>query len=350
MSGFTGVAIGDLHLDALTKYWPNANRMQLDSVRGVVDHARRKGATEVVFLGDVAEGIRDNTGNAMRLSEPAQCELLALLLELDGVINTHVILGNHDWASEGSHSLQMFMELQRHEVFKRTRFYAAEERVKIGGVRCALLPYPCKEPPSNTQLAFAHYEVSGAAGDNGRVVHSEHEHRYGCPFIQGHLHTHQRVRRHHYPGTLYQKSFGENEDKGFAMFSHSGSTFDYAWQEHGVPFTLRNLRINTREDFKQLTKDPLIMYKLFIHQDVRVPDNLLTSYPNVVNRLAYATEEEAAVLEHEEFLTENQRIDLDSRVVLPDYLKSKGATRTQIERGMQIFDDYHQQQHPPQRV
>lgn len=337
---WTGVAIGDLHLDKLIKYWPDANTRQLGAVRKTVAAARQQGASQVFFLGDIAEGIRDNTGNAMRLSEPAQCELLTLLLELDQQIDTHVILGNHDWASTGSHSLQMFFTMQKHGVFKRVRLYETLERVKIDGVRCAMMPFPHTTPPKGSQVAFAHYEVGGAVGDNGRSTHVADEFRFDCPVIQGHLHTHQRVRNHYYPGTLYQTSFGENDDKGYALFQ-PGAKFGYKWIERGPPFKMVNLRINSREDFAQLTLDTQVLYKLFIHEDVKVPSNLLTRFPNIVNRLAFASEQEAASLEQDEFATENQRVDLDSRNVLPDYLLKVGASRKQVERALQIVDDFH---------
>jgi DNA repair exonuclease SbcCD nuclease subunit len=336
---FIGCAIGDLHLDKLTKYWPNANTLQLNSVRRTVNSSVLKGATQVFLLGDIAEGIRDNTGNAMRLSEPAQCELLGLLFELDKRIDTHIILGNHDWASEGNHSLSVFIEMQKHGVFKRVRFYPELDRVKIEGQRVAMMPYPNVEPPKGCELGFAHYEVSGAVGDNGRAVHSSDTFDWSCPIIQGHLHTRQRVRNHWYPGTLYQTSFGENADKGYALL-HMGQKLKVQWVKHEPPFKLVNLRVNKREDFKQLTTDEHTLFKLFVHEDVTVPDDLLMKFPNIVNRLAFASEAEAEALEQDEFQTENQKIDLNDRVVLPDFLKSKGADKKQIERALQIVDDF----------
>lgn len=337
---WTGCAIGDLHLDKLTKYWPDANRMQLRAARKTITAARQQGASKVFLLGDIAEGIRDNTGNAMRLSEPAQSEFLSFLLQLDQEIDTFVILGNHDWASEGSHSLQVFLTMQKHGVFKRVRLYETLEKVKIDGIRCAMMPFPNVEPPAGSQIAFAHYEVSGAVGDNGRAVHQQEEYKFKCPVIQGHLHTHQRVRNHYYPGTLYQTSFGENADKGYAVFQPGDSKLHYKWIAQGAPFKLVNLRVNQREDFAQLTNDPHTLYKLFVHEDVTVPDNLLTKYPNIVNRLAFASESEAESLEQDEFNTENQRVDLDTREALPEMLLSKGATKRQVERALQIVDDY----------
>jgi hypothetical protein len=233
----------------------------------------------------------------------------------------------------------MFLTMQRHGIFKRVRLYESLEKTRIEGVRCAMMPFPNTVPPKGTDVGFAHYEVAGAVGDNGRAAHAQDDFNFDCPIVQGHLHTYQRVRNHYYPGTLYQTSFGENTDKGYALFQ-PGKKFGYKRVARGAPFQLLNLRVNKREDFKQLTADPKILYKLFVHEDVTVPDNLLTRFPNIVNRLAFASEEEAASLEQDEFSTENQRVDLDSRAVLPDYLRSKGATRRQIERSLQIVDDF----------
>lgn len=336
---FLGVCIGDTHLDKLTKYWPNANAMQLGAAKQTVIAGLRANATEAFLLGDVSEGIRDSTGNAMRLSEPAQCELLKFFFWLDSVINGHVILGNHDWGSEGVHSLSMFIEMQKHGVFKRLKFYPELDRVKIAGVKVAMMPYPNVEPPKGTELGFAHYEVSGAVGDNGRAVHSRDKHEWECPIIQGHLHTKQRVRNHWYPGTLYQTSFGETSAKGYATF-HMGKKLDLKWTRNKPPFSLVNLRVNVPEDFKKLVHDPLTLFKLFVHEDVHVPDKLLTQYPNIVNRLAFASEDEAEALEHEEFQSENGSIDLDALAVLPGHLKQQGATDRQVERALQIVEDF----------
>lgn len=340
---FVGCAIGDIHYDKLTKYWHNANALQSSAVQRAVSTSMQRAATEAFFLGDIAEGIRDSTGNSMRLSEDAQSEFLSLLMWLDQRINTHIILGNHDWASEGHHSLQLFLTMQEHKVFKRVRFYPTMEKVRIAGVKCALMPFPNIVPPAGTQVGFAHYGVAGAVGDNGRAVHSDgdgDDHKFTCDIIQGHLHTHQRVGRHYFPGTLYQTSFGENPDKGFGLFQPTNGKLGYKWIEQTPPFKLVNLRINKREDFKKLTKDPSTLFKLFVHEDVRVPDDLLTRYPNIVNRLAFANDEEAAIIENDEFATENKRLDLDSRKALPEYLLTKGASKRQIARALEIVDGF----------
>lgn len=88
-----GVAIPDIHYDKLTKYWPDANVRQTNCIRQVLDKAIDNGVKTAFYLGDIAEGVRDSTGNSMRLSEGAQVEFLKLLVDYDSRIKSHIILG-----------------------------------------------------------------------------------------------------------------------------------------------------------------------------------------------------------------------------------------------------------------
>lgn len=342
-----GAAIGDLHLDKMTKYWPDANKRQVNAVLSTAATALDRGATRLFLLGDIADGIKDSTGNAMRLSEAGQVQFLRLLMTIDSdprfsqMESLDIILGNHDWAHEGSHSLQVFIEMCNQNVFKKVRIHETLTKVKYQGKRLAMLPFPNTEPPKGTDLAFAHYEVKGAIGDNGRATHADNPHNYGVPVIQGHLHTKQVVRKqHYYPGTLYQTSFGESEDKYFATFS-LGNKLAVQFHPVKAPFILRNLRVNELCDLKGLVKDPRILFKLFVQEEVKLPENLLLDYPNIVNRLDFSSDKEAEALEAEEFRLENSTIDIDERKLLPAFLEKKGATSTQVDRAMAIFDGFY---------
>lgn len=338
MSTLEAVALGDFHADKLTKYWENANAMQANCFRRILNKALSRGIKNAFFLGDLAEGVRDSTGNSMRLSEDGQVQLLSLCKEFDGKMEIDIILGNHDWAQEGSHSLQIFLEMQRCKMFKTITFHDKMTTVVRKGIRCGMLPYPNITPPKDAQIAFAHYEVNGSKGDNGRQIRTEEDHRFKIPCIQGHLHTKQRVRNHYYPGTAWQTSFGENEEKGFMWFKTDGTTFKHKFIEHVKPFRLVNLHVHKREDLKQLTTDPLVLYKLFVSDDVKIPEDLLLRYPNIVNRLAFKDEAELDALENNEFKAENNKIDLDHSAILPEYLKNKGATKLQVKRGVEIVE------------
>jgi hypothetical protein len=217
MSLLHGVSIGDLHFDKLRKHFPGKDiALQLTEIEKALRYCLKRGVPHVFFLGDIGDGVKDFTGY-LRMSEDAQCGLFALLRKYDGRLNIHIFIGNHDFAANDSHTLKFFFELQRAGVFKTVRFYDEPVETRIDGINVAILPYPHKQPSSRKRhLCFAHYEVNGAIGDNGRkIVHDESDEPHtDHVFIQGHLHTRQTVRkRHFYPGTLYQNNFGESLPK-----------------------------------------------------------------------------------------------------------------------------------------
>jgi len=334
--------LGDVHLDKLRKYWPNANALQLNSYRKTIRLNKQRGIEHFFIAGDVADGIRDSTNNAMRLTEDGQCEFLKFLMDVDGTCNLHIILGNHDWAEQGSHSLQVFIEMQKLGMFKTIRFYPEPEVVNIDGVHINFLPFPHRAPTDKADAAVAHYEVDGTVSDSGRIIKFKESRNddYGIPYMQGHLHTKQKNGRHHYGGTLYQTSFGESLPKGYAMARIGRGRFAWKFVPHEPPFKLENLHIYEKGDLAKLVNDPLHLFKLFVADDVRVPDNLLEKYPNIVNKLDFSSEEELAELEQAEFALENMQIEVNADDYLPDFFKSYGATEKQTQRAFQILAEY----------
>ena len=333
------VCIGDLHLDKLTKYWPDANRMQLACVRKVIKQNLFEGRKYFILLGDIGEGIRDSTGNKVRLSEDAQVALLELFSELDGKAFVDVLLGNHDLAEQGSHSLQIFIAAQKAGFFKTIRFHEKPTVVKRGGTIVSILPFPHKVPPEHAQFAVGHYEVHGAVGDTGYKVSGD-SHDFATPVIQGHLHTPQKVRNHHYPGTLYQLSFGEKLPKGFGLVRSTVEKFAYRWVQHEPPFELRNVRIEKPKDFNTLTANPRILQKIFVQDDVAIPKDLLGKYPNIVNAVQYGNEKELIALENAEIELESENAGFNHEEFLKPVLTTFGATKKQIARALSILKDH----------
>ncbi len=330
------VFIGDLHCDALTKYWPEANAMQIGAVARVIRTQMKYGRNHFFLLGDLSEGIRDSTGNAIRLSEDAQVQLLRLFREFDGVAHLYVYLGNHDYAEVGSHSLQVFFEMQAGKMFKTIRFFDKPTTLRIDDVDVCVLPHPHKEPDPDAHFALAHYEVNGAVGDTGRKLKGD-DYAFKIPIVQGHLHTAQKVRNHYYPGTLYQKSFGERLPKGYGVARVSRSRFQYKWVQFQPPFELRNVQIEKTSDFKTLVAAHNVRQKLFVADGVRIPNDLATKYPNIVNTLQYASEEELQSLQQAEFELEASTLEFDHTDYLPKYLKQHGASKQQIARAKEIL-------------
>lgn len=333
------MTIGDLHLDKLTKYWPEANAMQLGHVRSVINTNLLRGITNVLFLGDIAEGIRDTTGNKVRLSEDAQVQLLHFFAEFDGKVQIDVLLGNHDLAERGSHSLQIFIAAQKAGFFKTVRFYEEPTIIKRDGVKISALPFPHKVPHEEANFGIAHYEVYGALGDSGHKVGGE-EFVFDTPIVQGHLHTPQKVRNHRYPGTLYQLSFGERLPKGYGVVRATKEKFAYKWVQAKPPFELRNVRIEKVSDFDALTPDPKVLQKLFVPDDIKIPQTLLQKYPNIVNALQYSNEKELASLEAAELLLETTPTEINQEEFLVPLLSNFGATKKQINRALTILKDF----------
>lgn len=250
---------------------------------------------------------------------------------------------NHDWAEQGSHSLQVFIEMQKLGMFKTIHFYAEPSVVTIDDVRVNFLPFPHRAPTDKVDVAVAHYEVDGTVSDSGRVIRFKESRNddYGIPFLQGHLHTTQKNGRHHYGGTLYQTSFGESLPKGYGM-ARIGKGGKFAWKfvRHEPPFKLTNLRIHEKADLKQLVNDPLHLFKLYVADDVRVPDNLLERYPNIVNKLDFSSAEELEELEQAEFALENMQIEVNADDYLPDFFTKYGADDKMQKRAFEILAEY----------
>ena len=97
------VLIGDLHLDGMAAaLGADANRLQVAEVARAEAWAVRNGVNHMVYLGDVSD--------RHTLSYDAHCRLVELWRT-----NTHlrrdVILGNHDFAENGVHSLSLLQRM-----------------------------------------------------------------------------------------------------------------------------------------------------------------------------------------------------------------------------------------------
>lgn len=330
-----GIAIGDLHFDKLRNRFPGRDlELQYQAINSALTYAYKNGIKYVFFLGDIGEGYKDFTGKLV-MSSDAHVMLLRIIRQWDKKLRLIFYNGNHDHTELGSSTLDMFLEMYRHKMFETTSFHDKYTELKLGGERVNILPFPVVKPDSKKPaLNFAHYEVSGAVADSGRKINSDHKHDYkDMIFIQGHLHTPQKVRNHYYPGTLYQTTFGESLPKGFAEFKYEAetSTFKYRFVETDPPFKLINLRVYKRSDLKKLVNDPNILYKLFIDESVKVKPSDLAPFSNIENQLTFGSEEEASSLEFAEFMIENQELEFQYDDALEEALKARGASKQDVE-------------------
>ena len=226
------ISVGDIHFDALRKYWTNHVSLTIRHLNQPAEYAIKEGVKDIVLLGDVGDGVLDRTG-VYRLSERAQRALYKYLYKYVKLgLNFHIILGNHDHASHSSSTMDFIIDLVRNNKFLSSRvfIYDKQKRVKIAGIPVEFLPYPCIKPRSKIALCFGHFGVSGSLRDNGTREPGSNDKIYDDSdgtihsnrvYVQGHLHTFHRIRNYIFPGTLDQKSFSEQTEKGWCDMSAS---------------------------------------------------------------------------------------------------------------------------------
>ncbi len=329
------LCIGDIHGDKLRNLFPtNHLDLQFAEIRKAIDYARRQGETAVTFLGDLAENIR--------LSPEAESHFIRFFFWLDSVMEGHVILGNHDFAETGNHSLLPFFELQRAKVFKRIRFYEEPTIVNIDGVNHNFSPYPYKEGVKNA-VNYGHFEVSGSTRDNGTVIKKAHDTNEKHAWVLGHLHTPHDVGNNHYTGTAYQLNFGESLPKSFSIvtprISHGKLKLKKERIKVDPAFKLINIEVYKEKHLKQIEKNPLYKYRLLLSADFDTDIDIMGKYPNVVKLEGFKSKKELKALVQESFIEiTEQTLNLPSaQEELERFLKhEKKATSKQLKRALEI--------------
>lgn len=331
------LCIGDIHGDKLKNLFPsNHLDLQFSEIYKAIDYARRQGETEVVFLGDLSENIR--------LSQEAECKFIKFFLDIDSKINAYVILGNHDFAETGNHSLLPFFELQRNKVFKTVRFFDKPEIVKIDGIKHNFSPYPYKEGFKDC-INYGHFEVSGSIRDNGTVIKKAHNPGKKENWVLGHLHTPHDIGNNHYVGTQYQLNFGESLPKYFSIVTPRTSSGVLKIKKERIKvnpsFKLINLEIHDKKDLKKISDNPLYKYRLLIGPSFETTKDVLSLYPNVVKMEGFKNKKELQALVEESFIEINeQNLELPSiQEELKKFLKTKNADKKQIKRAFEIIED-----------
>ena len=326
------IGIGDIHNDKLNKVVPDVNIHISRSIRRVFNYALERGIKHIIFYGDI--------GERPRLSYEAQKMFYRTLLhpKYRG-LNIHIILGNHDFAEDGTHSLEVFQVIT--DLFcPNVKVYTEPEEVSLDGVVFRMLPHPYTNT-SKRVINVGHFEVQGAKRDNGREIDEGLDTDHVC--VVGHLHTNHRVRNTYFSGTLYQTNFGEALPKYFHHIrAESARDIDVRSIGFRPPWYLINLKIESVKDLKQL-KDPEsnTYYKLFVRDGLDIDINgVLTAYPNVVKHNYFKTKEELKLLVQEGWKLDEdlieQTVAFDQDKAVDEILKSFGLNEQQLERGRKI--------------
>lgn len=330
-------ALGDLHLDKLDGLFANANELLFNEWSKSADYALEQEIKELIILGDVAD--------RSRLSEEARVTLQDFLYKYDSKLNIRIILGNHDVEHEGMHSLEAIANMVKNGAFKSVKVYTKPKQLVLGGVPVNFLPFPHSSPipyKGMQTLNIVHLERPGALRDNGTSIDADHgvKDESDHIFVSGHLHTPHEVGNTHFVGTLYQTNFGERLPKSFTVGKVVAEGKQLRCKLIRVPndpaFKLTMLKVESVNDLKKITNNPLHLFKVVVKRGVELPYDVGAKHPNVVNSIAtYKTEKEAtAILQDSEV-----QIKFDLLDRLTQELKERGLSKEQAKRGKQIVEE-----------
>lgn len=330
------IGIGDLHFDKLNNIIPDASSLIVRAVSRVFDYALDNGVANIIFYGDI--------GEKPRLTYESQVALYGLLgRRRYRDLNLHFILGNHDFAEDGTHTLQVLDVVSSWAKAANIKVYTKQEQVNIDGVPFNFLPYPFTTT-NKRHINVGHFEVSGSMRDNGRQINEGLETRHHT--LMGHLHTKHKIRNTYYSGTLYQTNFGESLPKFFHHVKLQSkaplSELEVECIKFKPPWKLINETINVKQDLKNLEPDSLTLYKLFIKEGLDIDINqVLTDYPNVVRHNVFKNKKDLETLITREWDFDAELVNdvggLDEIEVIREFMSTAGLKKSQINRGLNIL-------------
>lgn len=262
----------DLHLKKANSWFNNGLDLQYKAIRQAFQYAVDHAVPTVIIGGDISED-HYLDGGALGI-------LADLLCEFDGLLDIHIILGNHDVASEEHHSLLPVSRLVKGKRFKTVYVYEQPTFRRINGVPFNFLPFPfgaearkrgLKEPAFNV----AHLEWRGAVRDNGvsRIGTEGYYHKSKDRWLIGHLHTAQELEKGWviYCGTLYQCSFGERLEKSMCLLEGTAKNLKLTRIPVALPWRLLKVSIKTQKDLSKLPKSATDLLHLKVAPGIVLP-------------------------------------------------------------------------------
>ena len=321
--------IGDLHLDKLNKYWPDAIHKQLGDNKKILTYCVRTGIKHIVYLGDISE-----TPNLSDESKEALFFQLEEFHEKYGLL-FHIILGNHDYSRKGQHSLKLVSSFATKYLGSGVFIHENPQQQEIDGVPFNFCPFPFfEEYPESVNVG--HFEVSGAKTDSGIKVEKTKHHPQHF-WVMGHLHTRQKVRNIFYPGTPYQLNFGERLPKGFLVgnFSYKRGELQrkLEWVEVSPSFTFQSVEALSQKQLESLEFKVNSLYRLYV-KDIVLSTAFLDNHPNVVQVIPLADKH---TLENSEDLAPlSSSILAKEEEILTKYLQRSGYSEKVIQKALAI--------------
>jgi DNA repair exonuclease SbcCD nuclease subunit len=329
------ITIGDLHFDKLDSLIPGASSLIARCVRRVFKYAMEHGIQTVIFKGDI--------GDKPKLSQDAQVALIEVIFDPKYKdLDLHFILGNHDFAEDGSYSLR-WLEVLAQQLQSNIHVYSKPTEVDMDGVPFLMLPHPYTDTEKG-KVNVIHFEVSGSTRDNGRAIDEGPKNKHFC--LAGHLHTPHTIRNTYYSGTLYQTNFGESMPKFFHHVTvESPSDYEVKRVPFKPPWELNNVIVSSMDDLKDIRHEAHILYKLFVKDGADIDINhVMQRHANVVRHNSFKSKkdlqqqiEEAWEFDASLFDAETTVNVIDEEAVIGEQLAAKGLKPKQVLRGFEIL-------------
>lgn len=321
------VFIPDLHIGAFGTVFSdldNPDDLIYEAANQVITYARNNGIKNVIFLGDLFDA-----------AEPTQkqvSDFIAFLFSLQP-LNVYIIPGNHDYEHISHNSLEILNFLVSVKLIPHVQLFLQPTDALIDGVPFSFLPWPHHNKKKlrmrkGPAINIAHIEQAGALRDNGNVIEEgvvlNTKRDY---WIIGHLHRKQEKDRVFYPGTLFQRTFGEPLPKGFShsiiKYGSNGLKVKHKWRAIQPPFEMHNIRVEKPEDLQlvepyDIKNRPIKRYKLFIRNGVALPPNYRQDNQHVVKIDGWKTKKEAEALEKGTLLLDSQTLVGSKKLIFFD--------------------------------
>lgn len=335
------IVIGDLHLESLHRFFgPTSDDKIYQCLDQVTEYAQNNGLSSIILTGDIFDHPNPDQETIVRL--------ISYLLKFPK-LSWYFIIGNHDIESADKHSSMIMKFVSANKLTSNIHFFDQETEVKVEGIPFFFVPYPNvkTKKTSYPTINILHVETVGAQYENGRKITKGIELAKSDDYhIIGHLHAYQVFPRIVYPGMMFQKTFGDNLNKGFlhcqARWSKTSLKVKPKFIPISLPFRLHNVVVQSLADLKKVEPSTTDFYKLFIKSDFIPPTSWLADHPNVINNpVRFKSKAELDLLKDGSFLLDDvANIDGYQIVVqnLEPFLKSKELSEKQITKATSIVD------------
>lgn len=344
MAELEALFYGDNHFGGLGSLFPNysfdPDDMAFKSLAYALNYARDEGIKYIFLLGDIF--------HSPHPSQAQQRRLLTFLARYPK-LKIFALAGNHDFSTEDELSLEMAnFTVEMSDKLGHVSFITQPTLVEIKGIPVSLLPWPHASTLERNSLNVAHVEVSNSVSDNGKTLKTGYKISKTGVYVIGHLHRRQSYSdRIYYPGTMYQRTFGEPLPKGFCRGTMKRVRGVLEWEMDWIPvqppYELHNIRINDPKDFKLITKpDPykIRQFKLFVKAGIEIPTGFLEEYSNVIETAGKLTVKEIENLEGQGFQVEAIDQSFNLLDELDPFLTEKGLNPKEIRIAHRYIERY----------